>query len=694
MGLACTNMNKFDRVLAAVLTGAALLAMSGAAHSLGYGRPSSRAILGEKLSVSVPLRLEAGDNVSNECLAADVYFGDDKLPGLDIQAVLMPDVNADGDRVIRVTTRRVIDEPVITLYLAAGCGAKITRKFVAFADPPSMATPVVQSAMDEAPASYSAKPGRVTLGGYSIETGGTTIAAALVDEEAVRPKSKRRDKAAAAGSAAAASGAETLKGAPSFALAKPAKVNEAGSGASARDKDTAKAPAGGRLMLDPVDTEIVGLPGLRMSADLLGQAPSETPSAEVLERRAAAAALWMILNASPDQIYRDRQRLKELEQRLATMQQDADKARLAALDMQARVRRAESMSASPLVLYGLGGLVLLLGAALAALLIKVRGKSGSGLDWLKLHDGPVESDQREPVSAEEALSRTFAGFKPVVPKDAPSFSGVPAGAEKPVVAGPPAVPVLTEPLPTFVMPEAAAPRPVRAASSEPPREVSVEELIDLEQQAEFFIVLGQDDAAIDLLESHVQGTTGASPLPFLKLLEIYQRLGRRSDYERVQAEFNQRFNGYAPAWESDLMHGRNLPDYPGVVDRIQSLWSSPAKAMDVLERSLTRPDAEVETFDLPAYRELLFLYAVARDLSEKESEARLVVNLTEDFSGLHEDVLSNEAVGEPLMASRPIKAIQEAMPSISLDVSLDDLEPMDTVLDTVLEDPAADPVKS
>ncbi len=338
--------------------------------------------------------------------------------------------------------------------------------------------------------------------------------------------------------------------------------------------------------------------------------------------------------------------------------------------------------------------MLLLGAALAALLIKVRGKSGSGLDWLKLHDGPVESDQREPVSAEEALSRTFAGFKPVVPKDAPSFSGVPAGAEKPVVAGPPAVPVLTEPLPTFVMPEAAAPRPVRAASSEPPREVSVEELIDLEQQAEFFIVLGQDDAAIDLLESHVQGTTGASPLPFLKLLEIYQRLGRRSDYERVQAEFNQRFNGYAPAWESDLMHGRNLPDYPGVVDRIQSLWSSPAKAMDVLERSLTRPDAEVETFDLPAYRELLFLYAVARDLSEKESEARLVVNLTEDFSGLHEDVLSNEAVGEPLMASRPIKAIQEAMPSISLDVSLDDLEPMDTVLDTVLEDPAADPVKS
>ncbi|MES2091124.1 MAG: hypothetical protein V4532_14265 [Pseudomonadota bacterium] len=633
--------------------------------------------------------------MSNECLAADVYFGDDKLPSVDIQAVLMPALDSAGDRVIRVTTRKVVDEPVITIYLAAGCGSKITRKFVAFADPPNMAMPVVQSPSENAPASYSAKPGRVSLGGYSIETGDSTIVAAPIDEVAARPKSKskRRDKTEAVSTAAAASGAETLKGAPSFALsakraAQAAKtlpesvLAQHAPGPSGRAKGQAKEVAGERLVLDPLEAEIVNLPGLRMSAGLQGQPPSESPSAEVLERRAAAAALWLILNASPDQIYRDQQRVKELEQRLATMQQDADKARRAVADMEVRVRRAEAVQTSPLMLYGLGAMVVLLAAALAALLMKGRGKSGTGLDWLKSTAEPVAADHHEPRSAEDALSRTFAGFKPVTPVDAPS----PSSAPEPVVkqVAPTAAPVSSEPLPTFVMADAAASRPVRTERSEPPREVSVEELIDLEQQAEFFIVLGQDDAAIDLLESHVQSTTGASPLPFLKLLEIYQRLGRRSDYERVQAEFNQRFNGYAPAWESDLMHGRNLPDYPGVVDRIQSLWSSPGKAMDVLERSLTRPDAEVETFDLPAYRELLFLYAVARDLSEKESEARLVVNLTEDFTGTHEDVLSNE-VDEPLMASRPIKAIQEAMPSISLDLSLDDLEPLDTVIDTVLD---------
>ena len=37
-----------------------------------------------------------------------------------------------------------------------------------------------------------------------------------------------------------------------------------------------------------------------------------------------------------------------------------------------------------------------------------------------------------------------------------------------------------------------------------------------------------------------------------------------------------------------------------------------------------RGDAEGETYDLPAYRELLFLYSIARDLAEHPSNARAV----------------------------------------------------------------------
>jgi hypothetical protein len=149
------------------------------------------------------------------------------------------------------------------------------------------------------------------------------------------------------------------------------------------------------------------------------------------------------------------------------------------------------------------------------------------------------------------------------------------------------------------------------------REVSVEELIDLEQQAEFFVVLGQDDAAIDLLVSHVRGSGGTSPLPYLKLLEIYRRRSDRESYERTRSRFNQRFNAYAPDWDSDLQHGRALDAYPQVMERLQHSWPRPLDAMAELGALLFRKDGG-ELFELPAYREVLLLFSLARELLDNQ----------------------------------------------------------------------------
>jgi hypothetical protein len=151
-----------------------------------------------------------------------------------------------------------------------------------------------------------------------------------------------------------------------------------------------------------------------------------------------------------------------------------------------------------------------------------------------------------------------------------------------------------------------------------PRDVSIEELIDLEQQAEFFVVLGQDAAAIDLLVEHLRHTGGGSPLPYLKLLEIHRRRGDREDYERTRVRFNQRFNAYAPEWGTDLGAGRSLDSYSGVIPRLQKVWPKPLDAMAELEALLFRK-SRGELFDLPAYREVLFLYSLARDLLDRES---------------------------------------------------------------------------
>ncbi|MBE0547615.1 MAG: hypothetical protein IH627_08170 [Rubrivivax sp.] len=150
-----------------------------------------------------------------------------------------------------------------------------------------------------------------------------------------------------------------------------------------------------------------------------------------------------------------------------------------------------------------------------------------------------------------------------------------------------------------------------------PRDVSIDELIDLEQQAEFFVVLGQEEAAIDLLVQHLRDTGGGSPLPYLKLLEIQHRRGDRDAYERTRARFNHRFNAYAPEWGQDMRAGRSLEDYAGVLPRLQQVWPRPLDAMAELEALLFRKSGG-ELFDLPAYREVLFLYALARDLLDRE----------------------------------------------------------------------------
>jgi pilus assembly protein FimV len=130
-------------------------------------------------------------------------------------------------------------------------------------------------------------------------------------------------------------------------------------------------------------------------------------------------------------------------------------------------------------------------------------------------------------------------------------------------------------------------------------------------------VLGQDDAAIDLLMGHVRSTGGVSPLPYLKLLEIYRRLGDREPYDRIRERFNRRFNAYAPEWDVDPDAGLNLEGYPEVMQRLQDAWGRPSQAMELLDNALFRRDAG-PTFDVPAYRELLFLYSTARDLAERD----------------------------------------------------------------------------
>ena len=150
------------------------------------------------------------------------------------------------------------------------------------------------------------------------------------------------------------------------------------------------------------------------------------------------------------------------------------------------------------------------------------------------------------------------------------------------------------------------------------RDVSAEELIDLEQQAEFFVVLGQDDAAIDLLVSHLRDTGGASPLPYLKLLDIYRRADDREAYERTRDRFNHRFNALAPAWGEPTGERRARSRTTRRSCAAAGASGRAGRRDGRAARRCCSASDGGELFDLPAYRELLFLYALARDLLDAE----------------------------------------------------------------------------
>jgi pilus assembly protein FimV len=294
--------------------------------------------------------------------------------------------------------------------------------------------------------------------------------------------------------------------------------------------------------------------------------------------------------AAPASAPTSHERIRQLEQQVQRMAADARTQQEVVRTLRRRLATAESASQW----------VPLFGTALGALII-VAGYLGVQLHRI--------SNQRRREREQARLQRLIDAHDDAVP-----------GVRSPVPIAATAALVRTA-APQRAEPAAAAPQEVTAAlepnqdgiGAAAQRAVSVEEMLDLEQQADFFLALGQDEAAIDLLMGHIRASGGASPLPYLKLLEIYRRRGDEPSFERTRKRFSLRFNAVVPAFADDLDRGRDLEHYPQVMRRVQKVWANPLDALAELESLLYRHD-DAEPFDLPAYRDLLLLAAVANDL--------------------------------------------------------------------------------
>ena len=590
----------------AIGSATALAVASAAAAGLGSGGAS--AVLGQPLDFAVQVRLDAGDSLTPECVSAEVTTGDRRVPPGLVRAVL--EMTGPETARVRVQTQTSIDEPVIGIQLSVGCTARMTRRYVVLADPPhttaqatapafaanpaavSDAAPAAQASPVGAPSEAAASTNPVATQVAAVA--GTPRAASSTAAAAPRPQRARAERRAAAVPVAARTRAQRRE--PTRAAAKPATTISA----------AAAVPA--RLKLEPAE------------------APSRgTEAAAVEDALAAVAQAASAARAAASAASASAERMATLERTVEQLRTEAKTSRDLAAQFRQRLTDTEGSSAWMLPLMVVAALLAALAAWLAWRLGRVQTARQQG--WREASVAAVvvptqeatpsrqptapipfvTSELQRPTPQPANRPRTAPAWPPPAPPVAwppPDSTVSPEPVTEPDLESDPAM-QRTEALPPGALPDGGA-----------PRDVSIEELIDLEQQAEFFVVLGQDDAAIELLAEHLRSTGGGSPLPYLKLLEIHHRRDEHEAYERIRGRFNQRFNAYAPAWGVDLGHGRTLDDYGGVLPRLQQVWDRPLDAMAELEALLFRK-SRGELFDLPAYREVLFLYSLARDLMDR-----------------------------------------------------------------------------
>ncbi len=593
-----------------------------AAAAAGFGSGASSAVLGQPLDFAVQVRLDAGDSLAPECVTAEVTAGDRRVPPGLVRALL--EVTGPETARVRVQTQTSIDEPVIGIQLSVGCTSRMTRRYVVLADPPHTSAQATAPAFAANPAQVpDAAPAPLALSTLNAsDAANPSVPRSEADASALRaavpaPRSPRSRAESAPAASPTTARSQTQRRNAARAAAKSANATKAASTArtanianSANIAKIATAAAPPRLMLEPAEAPMRGAAAVAVEEALVAVAQAASAARAAASAASASAERMAVLERTVEQLRTESRIHRDL-----------------AAQFRQRLADTEGASGWMLPLMVMAALLAALAAWLAWRLGRVQAARQQG--WRDASAASVAvpaqdmAPSRQPTAPIPFVTSELQRPSPPPANRARSAPAWPPPA--PPVAWPPpdstAAPELvsttdlehdpamqrTEPLPPGALPDGGA-----------PRDVSIEELIDLEQQAEFFVVLGQDDAAIDLLAEHLRSTGGGSPLPYLKLLEIHHRRDEREAYERIRSRFNLRFNAYAPAWGVDLGHGRTLDDYGGVLPRLQQVWTRPLDAMAELEALLFRK-SRGELFDLPAYREVLFLYSLARDLLDREA---------------------------------------------------------------------------
>lgn len=573
------------------------------------------AVLGRPLDVHVSIRLDKPDE--DPCAEAQVFLGENR-PSAMTQWTVPPGA---GSGTLRVTTQQTVDEPIVTLYATVGCQQKVSRKFVLFAE-------------------------LETQAGASVQLPRVLAASVPGTSSAV--------------SGAAATAVSDLR----------ADMRLQGSAQQARLPS--RPPVKARLKLEAIDLPLAQS-GLRPTLDL------NLRDGVDAKTRETAVALWRAINATPEDVLRDAQRIKTLEGQFGQMQSKLAAQQETLQRMQTDVERQHSYLLALLVLMVLG-----VGAYAWS---RKAALSGRGLPWWKenkpawfkepvslgrksLRTVPTDEDEPSQVASFGSFFNRQGATVKARSVDAPASVDTPAApvagkghaqdleldfmhtaklaspdpvlhvksaatdapASVPLpILEMPAVPVGASAQTPGQMPEKQSPDQ-EGAGQDPAsafesffgveltgKNYDVQELFDVQEQSEFFITVGQFDQAIEVLTNHIEANPEGSPLAYLDLFALFHRLGKRSEYEELAQRFVGHFNARIPPFdEYGSEKSRSLEHYTAAITRIQLLWPTEKTLNAIAESIFRKPDSPETAFTLDAYQDLLLLYGMLKDIHDNE----------------------------------------------------------------------------
>lgn len=573
------------------ISGVAAFCVATCSSALTLGRATGSVNLGQPLKLAVPVQMEAWEGSSALCFEADVYYGDTRQDAnrVVISSEWYPQSQSAS---VVVSSSSAVDEPSVTVYLRAGCESKTTRRYVLLSE----------LAATVAPSTQTANPPAVSLLPRATSSGLPRVPEK--DAETVRAVAKRAKVA-------------PMTTVPAAAAVKPSLP-----------KSPRTTGRRAHLKLAPLDLTQEFEPVLKLSNDLV------VGGSEDHQKRAQAAALWGALNANPQEVLSAESLRQAMELDLKNLQGITAKNRQLLQDMTSRLDRAEAGRYSNPLVYGLFLTSAAICLVIAFLWNRARQRKMASEPWWR---DDIAGDKSETVdfaegenpqslTAEKGMDQREAVLHSVPPDDVlPPLSSklaqmdIDLELDDPVDTGQTIAPtsrVRREPVqakPSRKLPRSAGHADFgHSMSATLLRSVNTKEMLDVRQQAEFFMTLGQHEEAIALLRGSVDEDADANPLVYLELFKVLHTLGLKAEYDHYRQGFNAIFSGHVPVYADFNQIGSGLEAYSEVCQQIVTLWPS-AAAVSYIENCLVRAGLETggQDFDLEAFRDLLMLHGVA-----------------------------------------------------------------------------------